>query len=158
MEVRTKSPAQTLYLGRALGRLLGSGAVVALTGNLGAGKTVLAKGIALGVGVQDEKEVTSPSFVLVNEYRGRLPVYHVDLYRLQDPLQVEDLGWEEYISGAGVTLIEWAERAAGLLPDERIEVCLEWVSLEERKIRFVGKSEAAKEIIAQLGEKSIQEE
>ncbi len=135
-ETITRGPEETLLLGRRLGELLSGGEFIALTGELGSGKTVLAKGIARGLGVLNDDEVTSPSFVLVNEYRGRVPVYHVDLYRLEDPAAVEGIGWEEFISGPGVTLVEWAEKAESYLPGERIEVHLEWLGEEERKIHL----------------------
>jgi tRNA threonylcarbamoyladenosine biosynthesis protein TsaE len=157
-EVRTKGPDQTLSLGRIFGGMLSAGSMVALTGNLGSGKTVLAKGIARGLGVEDEREITSPSFVLVNEYQGRLPVHHVDLYRLQDAGQVEDLGWEEFISGPGVTLVEWAEKVPRLLPAERIEVHLHWLNPEERSLVFIGKGRAAKALVNLLGKKWMKEE
>ncbi|MBI5966907.1 MAG: tRNA (adenosine(37)-N6)-threonylcarbamoyltransferase complex ATPase subunit type 1 TsaE [Deltaproteobacteria bacterium] len=152
-EVQTKGPDQTQHLGRIFGEMLGQGSVVALRGDLGSGKTVLAKGIAQGLGVEDEGEVTSPSFVLVNEYQGRVLVHHVDLYRLQRPGEGEDLGLEEFISGPGVTLVEWAEKVPSLLPEERVEVHLHWVSPGERKLVFVGKGRAAKDLVDSLGHK-----
>ncbi|MDH4265801.1 MAG: tRNA (adenosine(37)-N6)-threonylcarbamoyltransferase complex ATPase subunit type 1 TsaE [Deltaproteobacteria bacterium] len=151
--VKTKSPEQTMHLGRICGELLTQGSVIALMGDLGTGKTVFVKGVAKGVGVADEGEVTSPSFVLVNEYQGRFPVYHVDLYRLHNAEEVEDLGWEELTCPPGVTLIEWAEKVLQLLPEERTEVHLEWVSAVERKLMFVGKGKVARGLVQTLGEK-----
>ena len=156
--MRTEGPDQTLCLGRVFGGMLAEGSMVALMGNLGSGKTVLAKGIAQGLGVEDEREITSPSFVLVNEYQGRLPVHHVDLFRLQDPGQVEDLGWAEIISGPGVTLVEWAEKVPSLLPDERVEVHIQWLNPGERRLVFIGKGRAAKELVNRLGKKWMKEE
>jgi len=153
LELDTDGPEQTMRLGRVLGAILPAGAVIALTGELGAGKTVLAKGIAQGLGVKDEREVTSPSFVLINEYEGRVPIYHVDLYRLQHAAEAEDLGFEELFSGRGVILLEWAEKAARLLPAERIEVNIQWISPTERKIIFAGKGDVAKGWMDLLGEK-----
>jgi tRNA threonylcarbamoyladenosine biosynthesis protein TsaE len=91
-EVVTQNPDQTMRLGRLLGEILPPGSFVALVGSLGAGKTLLTKGLARGLGVEDDREVTSPSFVLVNEYRGRIPVYHLDLYRLDSYAEVEGIG------------------------------------------------------------------
>lgn len=156
-EVITKNPDQTLCLGRVFGGMLPPPSMVALIGELGAGKTLLAKGIAKGLGVEDEREVSSPSFVLVNEYRGRLPVHHVDLYRLRDSVEVEDIGWEEFISGPGVTLVEWAEKVPDLLPEERIEVHLHWVGAGERRLVFVGKGQAAKDLVNHLRKKWLEE-
>jgi tRNA threonylcarbamoyladenosine biosynthesis protein TsaE len=147
-----------MHLGQIYGELLTQGTVIALMGDLGTGKTVFVKGVAKGVGVADEKEVTSPSFVLVNEYQGRYPVYHIDLYRLQHAREVEDLGWEELISAPGVTLIEWAEKVLRLLPEERTEVHFDWVSAVERSLTFVGKGEVAQGLVHSLGEKWMKEE
>lgn len=156
--MKTESPDQTMRLGRVFGEFLPPGAVVAIMGDLGTGKTVLVKGIAQGLGVADERDVTSPSFTLVNEYRGRVPVNHVDLYRLLDSVEVEDLGWEEFISGPGVALVEWAEKALALLPEERVEIHLEWLSERERKIVFAGRGKTVEELVLRLGERWSKEE
>lgn len=152
-KVRSKSAEETFHLGKKMGELLSRGSVVALRGDLGSGKTLLAKGIARGMQVANEGEVTSPSFTLVNEYQGRWKIYHVDLYRLQDAQQIEDLGWEEMIFGQGVTLIEWPEKVFHLLPEDRIEVTLEWVGEEERDLEFSSMGKAGKELILRLREK-----
>ena len=156
--VKTKNPDQTMHLGRLCGELLPQGSVVALIGDLGTGKTVFAKGVAKGLGVIDEQEITSPSFVLVNEYQGRWPVYHVDLYRLHRVREVEDLGWDELISSSGVALIEWAQKVLPLLPKERMEVHFEWLNAVERKLMLVGRGEAARESVRSLREKWRREE
>jgi len=156
-EVITKNPDQTLRLGHVFGKMLPQASMVALIGDLGAGKTLLAKGIAKGLGVEDEREVSSPTFVLVNEYQGRIPIHHVDLYRLQDSVEVEDIGWEEFISGPGVTLVEWAEKVPDLLPKDRIEVYLHWVGAAERKLVFVGKGQAARDLVGHLRKKWLEE-
>jgi tRNA threonylcarbamoyladenosine biosynthesis protein TsaE len=146
-EVVTRSREETIRLGRCLGELLRPGDAVALIGDLGAGKTTLAKGIAAGAGVEDENEVTSPTFVLLNEYEGRFRVYHADLYRLREAPEVEDLGWEEFIFGEGISLLEWAEKIPGVLPEERIEVRIFWVGPEERKFVISGKGKQAEKIL-----------
>lgn len=135
--VITRSAAETRALGRELAARLAPGEVVALVGDLGSGKTCLAQGICEGLGVADH--VTSPTFILINEYQGRLgmravPVYHLDLYRLADAGELEDLGAEEYLYGKGICLVEWAERAATLLPARRWEIRLEQAGAEERRI------------------------
>lgn len=117
---RNSSPAETTALGEELGRLLKGGEVICLTGDLGAGKTHFAKGVARGLGIIET--VTSPTFTLINEYSGRLPLYHVDAYRLGDPDEAYDLGLEEYIYGDGVTLLEWPDRVAELLPEDRLVI------------------------------------
>jgi tRNA threonylcarbamoyladenosine biosynthesis protein TsaE len=157
-EVLTESPAQTLHLGELLGKLLFAGSFVALRGGLGSGKTLLAKGIARGLGVEDEGEVTSPSFVLVNEYPGQVPVYHLDLYRLENPAEVEGIGWNDFIGGPGVAVVEWAEKAADHLPGERIEVSLQWAGQERRKLEFSGRGRAARHLVKALKERWMKEE
>ncbi len=157
-ETISESANQTARLGRVLGALLPEGSFVALVGGLGAGKTVLTKGIAQGLGVADDREVTSPSFVLVNEYRGRVAVYHVDLYRLENPAEVEGIGWDEFISGPGVTLVEWADKAENQLPEERMEVHLEWAGEEKRRLLFCGKGQIGQRIIEELRRKWMKEE
>lgn len=118
----TRGAAGTVALGRRLARRLGVGDCVALSGPLGAGKTVLVRGLAAGLGLADERLVSSPTFVLVQEYPGRVPIYHVDLYRLSSPAaELADLAPEE-MRADGVVLIEWADRAAGALPRPRWDV------------------------------------
>lgn len=114
------SVQETEALGERIGRALEPGIVVALLGNLGAGKTTLTKGIARGLGVSDL--IHSPTFTLIHEHQGRLPLYHFDLYRLDSPEQLEDLGYEDYFYGEGVSLVEWAEKAEGLLPPDHLEI------------------------------------
>lgn len=105
-------------LGHKLGEILESGDVVCLTGDLGAGKTTLTKSIAVGLGIDDY--VTSPSYTIVNEYDGRLPLYHFDVYRINDVEEMYELGYEEYFFGSGVCIIEWAGMVEDLLPEKRI--------------------------------------
>ena len=119
-----------------LGGLLKTGDVVALIGDLGSGKTCLIQGICAGLDVEDD--VTSPTFTLINEYRGRIPVAHVDLYRLEDAESVLDLGYDEYIDGDGVCLIEWADKFPDLLPDACIELRIEIPDHERRWITVSG--------------------
>jgi tRNA threonylcarbamoyladenosine biosynthesis protein TsaE len=121
-------------LGEILGRRLGPGDVVALFGGLGAGKTCFAQGIARGLDVGDDVVVTSPSFVIIGEYRGRCPFYHIDLYRLGEMDDVEALGLEEYLGGDGVTVVEWAQKAEGLIGPEALRVRIHWKGGEERQI------------------------
>jgi tRNA threonylcarbamoyladenosine biosynthesis protein TsaE len=132
VRLTTKSAADTVELGRQIGAFLSPNEVIALTGNLGAGKTTLIQGIAQGLGVQDH--VTSPTFIIINEYQGRLPFYHVDLYRLDNVGQIEDLGIEEYFAKGGVCVIEWAEKLAGLLPIGAATITIESKGENEREI------------------------
>ncbi|MDD4179384.1 MAG: tRNA (adenosine(37)-N6)-threonylcarbamoyltransferase complex ATPase subunit type 1 TsaE [Candidatus Margulisbacteria bacterium] len=132
MDFTTHNSEETVSLGKKIGAVLRSNDVIALTGQLGAGKTTLIQGIAEGLGVKDY--VTSPTFIIINEYLGRLPFYHVDLYRLEAINDIEELGIEEYFNKGGVCVIEWAERLNGLLPNNSDNIKIEWVSDNERKI------------------------
>ena len=118
--VITRSPEETARLGMVLGSLLNAGDMICLEGDLGAGKTCFAQGVARGMGI--DGPVSSPTFTLVNEYYGELTLYHLDVYRLNSPDELEDLGYEEIFYGDGVTLLEWAERVQEVLPAERLEV------------------------------------
>jgi tRNA threonylcarbamoyladenosine biosynthesis protein TsaE len=117
--------AATEALGRRLGGLLFPGAVVALVGSLGAGKTHLVRAVTQGLGLPDGRAVTSPTFVLIQEYPARLPVYHFDAYRLRSEAEFFDLGAHEYFEGDGVCLVEWADRVPGCLPAEHLHLQLE---------------------------------
>jgi tRNA threonylcarbamoyladenosine biosynthesis protein TsaE len=136
--VVSSCPEDTLRIGVLLGQHLANRSVVALTGELGSGKTCLAQGIARGLGVPEDFYVTSPSYALVNEYQGRLRLFHVDLYRVQDKAELEDIGLEEIIGADGVTVIEWADKLVGLLPDERLCVSISIVNEQTRALRIEG--------------------
>jgi tRNA threonylcarbamoyladenosine biosynthesis protein TsaE len=131
----TKSEAETVRLGRSLAADLRAGDVVLLEGVLGAGKTALSRGIASGLGVPEE-EVRSPTFTLVNPYRGRLPVYHVDLYRIEAARDLDELGLEEILGTDGVAIVEWAERLAVWRPPYALVVRIEDRGGSEREIRI----------------------
>jgi tRNA threonylcarbamoyladenosine biosynthesis protein TsaE len=130
---RTVSEAETIALGQKLARELPPRGVVLLIGNLGAGKTTLAKGIVSGLGAAAADEVSSPTFTLIHEY-GEGRVYHVDLYRLEEPREVATLGLEEIFERDGLVLIEWGERFPRLLPAERTEIRIRALADEEREI------------------------
>lgn len=117
MRIVSNSPEQTRRIGEILGRSLDRGIVVALIGELGSGKTVFAQGLARGLDVDPDEYVSSPSFTLVNHYRGRVPIFHVDTYRLADAAEMVSLGYEEYFEPDGVTIIEWADKVHDLLPE-----------------------------------------
>ena len=131
-ELTTKSADQTVKLGKKIGAFLLPDDIIALHGNLGAGKTTLIQGIAQGLGIKDY--VTSPSFIIINEYPGKLPLYHADLYRLEKIENIEDLGITEYFDKGGVLVIEWAERMDKILPKKHHQIKIEVLGDNERKI------------------------
>lgn len=133
LDLVSHSSLHTERLGEHLGRAARPDEVIALWGELGAGKTVLARGIATGLGIAAE-EVTSPTFIIVHEHpSGRLPLFHVDLYRLS-PGELGSTGWEESLEAGGVTVLEWPDRAGPLLPDDRLDVRLEHIAETKRAI------------------------
>lgn len=119
---KTENPEETQTLGKKLGKTLKRGDVIALVGDLGTGKTCLTQGIARGVGIASDEIVNSPSYILINEYNGAIPIYHIDLYRLEDSEEIAELGLSEYIESDGICIIEWAERMSDLLPDTCIKI------------------------------------
>lgn len=139
MNVVSRSAEETQALGERLGARLGGGDVVACIGPLGAGKTCFLQGLARGLGVT--ADVTSPTFVLVNQYRGRLPVYHVDAYRTGSLAELVDLGLEEMLHGEGVTIVEWADKLLPLLPSRTIMVTIAGLGDEPRQIELAGPAE-----------------
>ena len=130
--------AATESLGRRLGGLLFPGAVLALVGPLGAGRTHLVRAVAEGLGIPDRRAVSSPTFVLIQEYRARLPVYHFDAYRLRSEGEFFDLGAHEYFGGDGVCLVEWADRVVGGLPVEHLRIQLEVTGETSRRAVVTG--------------------
>lgn len=161
IDVISHSPAQTMRIGQRLGALLQPGDLLLLYGSFGAGKTHLTKGIAAGLGVA-EADVTSPTFVLINEYaaaspaHGSFPIYHVDLYRLEGTeSDLDSIGLRECWEGHGLCVIEWAERATEMLPEERLDVFLDYLSESKRTLRFEPHGQRALEIVAQLKERAF---
>ena len=134
--VETFKSEETVALGERLGMLLEPGDFIALVGELGAGKTQFSKGIALGLEVDPQTPVTSPTYTILNIYQGRIPLYHFDLYRLQGVEEVEELGFEEYFSGNGACVVEWAERMEGDLPAQVLTVTLSHKGDEGRSVCF----------------------
>jgi tRNA threonylcarbamoyladenosine biosynthesis protein TsaE len=134
--LHSDSPEATLAIGRTLGRAAEPGLVVALIGPLGAGKTQLVRGVAEGLEVADSRIVSSPTFVLIQEYAGRLPIYHFDTYRLTRPEHFIELGPDEYFESGGVCLVEWADRVAEFLPPRRLDVHFAIGGKSSRELRF----------------------
>lgn len=139
MRLISRSADETRALGERLGARLGKSDVVACIGALGAGKTCFLQGLARGLGVQ--ADVTSPTFVLVNEYEGRLRVYHVDAYRTASLSELMDLGLDEMLHGEGVTVVEWADKLLPLLPARAVTVTIDGLGDEPRSIELAGPAE-----------------
>ena len=134
-KITSTSEAQTKELARRLGERLQAGDVLTLEGDLGAGKTTFTKGLGEGLGVK--RTISSPTFTIVKEYEGRIPLYHIDAYRLED--SEEDIGFEEYFEGEGVTVVEWAQFIQDFLPKRRLDLTI--IYLDERARFIEGKTE-----------------
>jgi len=133
----TNSPEETIELGRKIGSKLKGGEIIAITGPLGSGKTHLIKGIATGAGAQDSRNVNSPTFVIVNEYIGRLDIYHIDAYRLNSIAEFEMLGFDDFCYPQSAVLIEWADKIESALRDtEYIRIALEHSGQSARTIHI----------------------
>ncbi len=139
-KIISKSPAETKEIGTKLGRTLKPGDVVGLTGNLGAGKTVMVKGISEAFGI-DEKNIISPSFTIIAEYDSSPPLIHIDLYRIEREDEFYDLGIESFIGNDNITVIEWAEKAKSHLPDDIIKICINYIDENTREIIIEGINE-----------------
>lgn len=153
LDIVSHSAAQTVRIGHRLGELLGPGDTLLLYGDFGAGKTHMTKGIAQGLGSDDM--VNSPSFVLINEYRSgqahrRAPIYHIDLYRIEDPAALVGIGLDDALDGHGICVIEWAERLDALLPAEHLAIHLRHVSETKRSLRFEPHGQRAADLIESL--------
>lgn len=124
---------QTMEFGRALGREAGPGTVIAMTGDLGAGKTTMTKAIAEGLGIGET--ITSPTFTIVKEYKsGRLPLFHFDVYRIGDIDEMYELGYEEYFFGDGVCVVEWADLIEDLIPDDAVRISISYGEAEDERV------------------------
>jgi len=149
----SNSPSATNGLGRRMGENLRAGSIIALIGELGCGKTLLTRGICAGLGVPS-RQVNSPTFVFVNEYLGRLPVFHMDLYRLGNIDEGFEIGILDYLDRveSGVIVVEWAEKALSLLPDDHLKVQFEVLSARKRQIVFSAPGDKFSGLLRKLGE------
>ena len=148
LELTSHSPEQTQRLGVSIGEVALPGDILLLSGDLGVGKTCLTQGIAWGLGIKEY--AVSPSFVLVRELYGRLPLYHIDLYRLDHIEEIEDLGLDEYLYGRGVCVVEWAEKGLAVLPAEHLLIEISYLADTERSFRLKPSSQRYQEVINQL--------
>jgi tRNA threonylcarbamoyladenosine biosynthesis protein TsaE len=150
--IRSSGVEETVSWGKVLGSRLMGGDIIGLIGDLGAGKTYLVKGVAEGLGVLEDQYVASPTFTLINEYKGEVTLYHVDLYRIQDEREIEGLGYEEYLYGNGVVIIEWAEKMLRFLPEELLLIEMERVDENTRKITLIGRGNRFAKLVEEIEE------
>lgn len=148
VELMTHSAEETMAKSEALGKWMKGGEVLLLEGDLGAGKTTFTKGLAKGLEIK--RNVNSPTFTIIKEYQGRLPLYHMDVYRLAD--SEEDLGFDDYFEGEGVTVVEWAHLIEEFLPEERLEIYIYHQGDDERKIVLTPRGERYEAICKELME------
>ena len=148
-DLKTYNPAETQAIGENLARQCKGGEILCLSGNLGSGKTTFVKGIARGLKI-DGKNVNSPTFVIMNVYQGRLPLYHFDFYRLESHAEIAGIGYDEFLYGNGVAVIEWAERFGRLMPPENLSIELSSEGDQTRILRFTPYGERYQKLIVSL--------
>ena len=148
LTIVTKSPEETKKLGEEVSKLARPGDLLAFYGELGAGKTCFIQGISQQLEVKDY--VTSPSFTIINEYQGKIPIYHFDLFRLNTAEEILELGYEEYFYGEGLTVIEWAEKIEQLLPKEHLKIYIKFKDHYKRTISFIPQGDRFKKILKEL--------
>jgi tRNA threonylcarbamoyladenosine biosynthesis protein TsaE len=151
---RSQSPGETERLGQRIGESLHGGEVLALYGELGTGKTSLVRGIASGLGAPS-RMVTSPTFVFIHEYHGRLPLAHADLYRVTTPQELHQIGLSDYFNGATVVAVEWAEKATPELPPDRLEIRLAHDGKHKRTLELEGRGTVAKILLERVRKRMI---
>ena len=148
-KVVTNNPAETVRWGMKLAAGLKGGDIICLVGDLGAGKTTLVKGIAKGLKIK-ETRVNSPTFVLLNTYEGRLPLYHFDLYRIDQPQDILDLGYEEFLFGSGVCVIEWADKLGALLPEDCLTIHMTAPQENERSLQITASAQRSRQVLKNI--------
>lgn len=155
VEIISASAQQTWEMARSIGQTLKPGDVLALSGELGSGKTCFTGGLARGLGVDDKYQITSPTFTLINEYPARYKLFHFDVYRLNSYSEFEDLGYEEYFSNGGIVVIEWAEKIAQILPPDAIFIQFEYLDENKRKIIVKGQENRLQDLLKDIRTEDI---
>jgi len=155
MVFHTKSASETIRIGKSIGSRLLPGDVVALTGELGAGKTQFIKGLAAGVGIGNPTYVSSPSFKLINEYPGKITFYHIDFFRLSGEKEAEELGLDDYFQSSGITAIEWADKIPSLLPEEILRIHIRYTGENSRTLEISGEGKRYECLVEELSELGI---
>lgn len=150
MIFHTSSPRETEELGYKLGTLLKPGAFIALFGDLGGGKTCFTRGIVAAASPGSSHLVASPTFAIMNEYPGTVPVYHFDFYRLGSAHEIEELGFDDYFQGDGICIAEWSERVVDLLPEGTVRITFEYIGDDRRKITMSAGSPSSQALLSEL--------
>ena len=150
VEIESENAEQTFAIGFAVGEKAREGDIFALSGELGAGKTCFTGGLARGLGVGENYTITSPTFTLINEYPGRYQFYHFDVYRLNRIGDLDDLGYDEYVSGKGVVAIEWAEKIANALPPDVVSIKFIYVDENKRTISISGPQTRVRDLLKDI--------
>ena len=148
LTIITKSPEETKNLGKEVGKLAKLGDLLAFYGELGAGKTCFIQGISQGLEVKDY--VTSPSFTIINEYQGKIPIFHFDLFRLNNAEEILELSYKEYFYGEGLTVIEWAEKIERFLPKEHLKIAIKFKDRYQRTISFIPQGDRFNNFLGEL--------
>jgi len=148
--IQTRSASETIRVGKTVGSRLLLGDVVALVGELGAGKTQFIKGLAAGAGIENSAYISSPSFTLIHEYPGKIPFYHIDLFRLGREQEAEELGLEDYFQGRGITAIEWADKIPSLLPEELLFISITYLDKNIRSVEIAGRGRRYEDLVNQV--------
>lgn len=153
MRIFSNSVQQTLDIGARIARFLAKGDIICLEGGLGSGKTVLTKGIARGLGI-DKAQIISPTFVLIREHltKAQIPFYHFDLYRLKTTADILSLGYEEYLDGQGITVIEWSDRLVGFMPEEYLKIKMSVSGERTRQLEFIAQGRHYKKLLEKKSE------
>ncbi len=149
----SQNEKETKRVGQLMGKSVKPGQIILLYGDLGAGKTVFVKGLARGLEI--EQKITSPTYVLINEYQGRLPLFHMDFYRLDDSSQLEDIGFADYLYRSGVTAVEWPTIAEEYIGQSFLKICFENKGSNSRKIVFRASGEQSEELAAVFSEELL---
>ena len=148
LKIKTNNAKETQQLGRLIGESLVGGEIIAMTGDLGAGKTTMTKSIAKGLNI--DEHITSPTFTIVNEYDGRLKLFHFDVYRIGDIEEMYDIGYEEYFYSGGVCIIEWANLIEEILPEDTINIEISTLDENKREFTITGKGDKFNHIVKEL--------
>ena len=146
----TSSPEETFRFGKSLGKHLSAGSIVALYGELGSGKTCLTQGIGNGLDVPQGFYITSPTFLLVNEYPGRIPFFHMDFYRITELSELDDIGIDEIFSSNGIVVIEWADKFPSVLPKERLDLSFTILDDSKRELVLAGYGRSAVDLLKKI--------